>query len=185
MDDYVYCFEKLFDLVDYFVVNVSSPNTPGLRELQDKEPLTNLLTTLQDINRAKPQPKPLLLKIAPDLTPEQLDDIIEIAQNVGLSGLIGTNTTISRAGLSESHQMVEKIGAGGLSGAPVRDRSDEVVRVISEKSRGNVPVIGVGGIFNAAHARAKLDGGASLVQIYTGFIYEGPACVKRILKGIN
>ena len=184
VDDYVYCFEKLFDLVDYFVVNVSSPNTPGLRELQDKEPLTRLLSTLQEINQSKPAPKPLLLKIAPDLTPEQLDDIIEIAQEVKLSGLIGTNTTISREGLAEPADMVEQIGAGGLSGAPVRTRSTEVISTISHKSGGQVPVIGVGGIFTAADAKEKINAGASMVQVYTGFIYEGPACVKRILKGL-
>ena len=185
VDDYVYCFEKLFDLVDYFVVNVSSPNTPGLRELQDKEPLTKLLSTLQALNQKHSTPKPLLLKIAPDLTPTQLDDIIDIARDTKLSGLIATNTTISREGLAETKTEVDAIGAGGLSGAPVRSRATEVIGTIHKGSDGQIPVIGVGGIFDGKDAREKMKAGASLVQVYTGFVYEGPGCVKRILKGLN
>ena len=166
------------------MVNVSSPNTPGLRELQDKEPLTKLLTTLQEINQSKDHPKPLLLKIAPDLTEGQLDDIIGIAQETKLSGLIATNTTISREDLAEPIAVVEEIGAGGVSGAPVRTRASDVISTIHDKSEGQVKVIGVGGIFTAEHAREKLNAGAAMVQVYTGFIYEGPACVKRILKGL-
>ena len=185
VDDYVYCFEKLFDLVDYFVVNVSSPNTPGLRELQDKEPLTHLLSTLQKLNIAKPEPKPILLKIAPDLTHEQIDDIVDIVKDTGIAGLIGTNTTISREGLKESKDVVDEIGAGGLSGAPVRERSTEVLKEISDKAHRSFPVIGVGGIFNGQDAYEKIEAGADLVQVYTGFIYEGPTCVKRIIKGLS
>lgn len=183
-DDYVICFEKLFPYVDYFVVNVSSPNTPGLRELQEKEPLTQLLSTLQNLNRAKPKPKPILLKIAPDLSYAQLDDILEIAENTALAGLIVTNTTIERSGLKTSPEMLETIGAGGLSGAPVRKKSTEIIRYLAAKSSGKIPIIAVGGIDSPEAAREKLEAGASLVQVYTGLIYEGPDLVKRICKNI-
>ncbi|MFN7119691.1 MAG: quinone-dependent dihydroorotate dehydrogenase [Saprospiraceae bacterium] len=176
-EDYIFCFEKLFPYVDYFVVNVSSPNTPGLRALQEKEPLTQLLQTLQDLNRQKAQPKPILLKIAPDLTNEQLDDIVEIAGITGIAGVIATNTTISRNNLQEN---VEKIGAGGLSGKPLRQRSTEVIRYLYTQSQGRLIIIGVGGITSAEDAIEKLNAGASLVQIYTGLIYEGPLLIKRI-----
>ncbi len=183
-DDYVKSFNALFDYVDYFVVNVSSPNTPNLRELQEKEPLTQLLATLQDLNAKKEVRKPILLKIAPDLTNEQLDDIIEIVGGVKLDGVIATNTTISREGLKTSQEKVDAIGAGGLSGKPVKSRSTEVVRYLAEKSNKAFPIIGVGGIHSAEDALEKLDAGADLVQLYTGFIYEGPKLVKEINRAI-
>ncbi|NRT12856.1 quinone-dependent dihydroorotate dehydrogenase [Flavobacterium sp. 14A] len=176
--DYEICFDALYDYVDYFVVNVSSPNTPNLRALQDKEPLTQLLQTLQNKNVAKPKQKPILLKIAPDLTNEQLLDIIDIVAETKIAGVIATNTTISREGL----QSVNKSEMGGLSGKPLRDRATEVIRFLSEKSNKAFPIIGVGGIHTAEDALEKLDAGASLVQLYTGFIYEGPALVKAINK---
>lgn len=178
--DYEICFEALYNHVDYFVVNVSSPNTPGLRELQEKEPLIKLLQTLQDLNNLKDKPKPILLKIAPDLTSEQLLDIIEIVKATKIAGVIATNTTISREGL----QSINKIEAGGLSGKPLTKRSTEVIRFLSEKSNKSFPIIGVGGIHSAEDAIEKLEAGASLVQLYTGFIYEGPALVKAINKAI-
>ena len=184
LSDYKICFEALFDHVDYFVVNVSSPNTPNLRDLQEKEPLKKLLQSLQSDNQKKNNPKPILLKIAPDLTEGQLDDIIEIVKESGIAGVIATNTTISREGLNESKGRVEEIGAGGLSGAPVQKRSTEVIRYLSEKSNKAFPIVAVGGIFTAKDAKEKLDAGASLVQVYTGFIYEGPGMVKRINKGL-
>jgi dihydroorotate dehydrogenase len=174
--DYKICFEALFPYVDYFVVNVSSPNTPNLRELQDKEPLTELLTTLQTENLNRPLPKPILLKIAPDLTDEQLLDIIDIVQNTSIAGVIATNTTLSREGLHSPN----KSEIGGLSGKPLTHRSTEVIRFLHEKSKGSFPIIGVGGIHTAQDALDKLDAGASLIQLYTGFIYEGPQLVKDI-----
>jgi dihydroorotate dehydrogenase len=182
--DYVYCFEQLYDVVDYFVVNVSSPNTPGLRALQEKEPLTQLLQTLQQRNLTKAKPKPILLKIAPDLTNEQLDDIIEIVKNSGIGGVIATNTTISRDKLQTPAETVSVIGMGGLSGKPLRDRSTEVIRYLCKHSGNAFPVIGVGGIHSADDALEKLEAGASLVQLYTGFIYEGPELIKAINKAI-
>ena len=179
-DDYVICFEALYDYVDYFVVNVSSPNTPNLRELQEKEPLTKLLQTLQDLNLARPKQKPILLKIAPDLTDEQLLDIIDIVNTTKIAGVIATNTTISRAGL----QSENKAEVGGLSGKPLTSRSTEVIRFLSQKSNKSFPIIGVGGIHSAQEAIDKLEAGASLIQLYTGFIYEGPALVKAINKKI-
>lgn len=183
-DDYLHCFHQLFEVVDYFVVNVSSPNTPNLRDLQEKEPLKALLTTLQQANDKKPAPKPILLKIAPDLTEGQLDDVVEIVTESGIAGIIATNTTISRAGLATPEADVAAIGAGGLSGKVLTSRSTEVIRYLSKKTNGRVPIIGVGGIFNAADVREKLEAGASLVQVYTGFIYEGPGIVKNILKSL-
>ena len=183
-DDYVSSFNALFPYVDYFVVNVSSPNTPNLRELQEKEPLKQLLSALQDLNTQKEKRKPILLKIAPDLTNEQLDDIIEIAEEVKLDGVIASNTTISREGLKTPASEIEKIGAGGLSGKPVKNRSTEVIRYLVQKSNGKLTIIGVGGIHSAEDAIEKIDAGASLVQIYTGFIYEGPLLIKRINKAI-
>ena len=178
VSDYEICFDALYDYVDYFVVNVSSPNTPNLRELQDKEPLTNLLQTLQDKNAAKPVQKPILLKIAPDLTDEQLLDIIDIVKTTRIAGVIATNTTISRDGLvSENKQET-----GGLSGKPLTKRSTEVIRFLSEKSNKAFPIIGVGGIHTADDAIEKLEAGASLIQLYTGFIYEGPVLIKDINK---
>jgi dihydroorotate dehydrogenase len=184
VDDYVYSFNHLFDYVDYFVVNVSSPNTPNLRELQEKEPLKQLLLALKKENALKVNPKPILLKIAPDLTNEQLDDIVEIIDEVKLDGVIATNTTISREGLKTSKVTIESIGAGGLSGKPVKNRSTEVIRYLSKKSNKSFPIIGVGGIHSAEDAIEKLEAGASLIQLYSGFIYEGPALVKRINKAL-
>lgn len=178
--DYEICFEALFDYVDYFVVNVSSPNTPNLRALQDKEPLTELLQTLQNKNWAKPKQKPILLKIAPDLTDEQLLDIIDIVNETKIAGVIATNTTLSRGGLVSEN----KIETGGLSGKPLTKRSTEVIRFLAEKSNQSFPIIGVGGIHSADDALEKLAAGASLVQLYTGFIYEGPALVKAINKAV-
>ena len=183
-EDYLKAFEDLFPYVDYFVVNVSSPNTPGLRELQDKEPLTQLLTELKMANSLKSAPKPILLKIAPDLTDSQLDDIVEITQNTKIDGLIATNTTLARSPLNSSKEEIEEIGAGGLSGKPLTARSTEVIRYLHQKSGGSFPIIGVGGIYTAADAIEKLNAGASLVQVYSGFIYEGPAIVKNICNGI-
>lgn len=181
-DDYITCFEGLFPYVDYFVVNVSSPNTPNLRELQDKEPLTQLLKELQQLNAQKKKAKPILLKIAPDLNTSQLDDIVQIVMDSGIAGLIATNTTISREGLKSNASLTQEMG--GLSGKPVAERSTEVIRYITEKSNGKIPIIGVGGIHSADDAIEKLKAGASLVQIYTGFIYEGPALIKRINKAV-
>jgi dihydroorotate dehydrogenase len=178
--DYEICFETLYDYVDYFAVNVSSPNTPNLRALQDKEPLTQLLQTLQNKNLAKPKQKPILLKIAPDLTDEQLLDVIDIVKQTKIAGVIATNTTISREGLQSGN----KIEMGGLSGKPLTKRSTEVIRFLSEKSNKAFPIIGVGGIHSADDAIEKLEAGACLVQLYTGFIYEGPALVKAINKKI-
>lgn len=180
-DDYVKCFDALYEYVDYFVVNVSSPNTPGLRELQEKEPLTLLLTALMVRNKTKPVIKPILLKIAPDLTDAQLDDIIEIVQTTGIHGVIATNTTLDRSSLTSA---TETIGAGGLSGKPLKNRSTEIIRYIHQKSGGKITIIGVGGIENAEDAKEKLNAGASLVQIYTGMVYEGPGIVKNILKAL-
>ena len=170
VDDYVICFEALYDFVDYFVVNVSSPNTPNLRALQDKEPLMALLQTLQDLNNTKTKPKPILLKIAPDLTNEQLLDIIDIVNTTKIAGVIATNTTISREGI----QHPNKEEMGGLSGKPLAKRSTEVIRFLAEKSNKSFPIIGVGGIHSANDALEKIEAGADLVQLYTGFIYEGP-----------
>jgi dihydroorotate dehydrogenase len=178
VNDYEICFDALYDYVDYFVVNVSSPNTPNLRELQDKEPLTKLLQTLQDKNAAKPKQKPILLKIAPDLTDDQLLDIIDIVKTTQIAGVIATNTTISREGL----QSENKIEVGGLSGKPLTKRSTEVIRFLSEKSNKAFPIIGVGGIHTPEDAIEKLEAGASLVQLYTGFIYEGPGLIRDINK---
>ncbi len=178
--DYEICFDVLYNYVDYFVVNVSSPNTPNLRELQEKEPLTKLLQTLQNANLAKSKPKPILLKIAPDLTDTQLLDIIDIVVETKIAGVIATNTTLSREGLTSEN----KVETGGMSGKPMKNRSTEVIRFLSEKSNKAFPIIGVGGINSAEDAIEKLEAGASLIQIYTGFIYEGPALVKAINKKI-
>ena len=183
-EDYLACVDALHAHVDYFVVNVSSPNTPGLRELQEKEPLQRLLETLMAERSKRSIARPIFLKIAPDLTDEQLDDIVELVQAAGIAGVIATNTTISREGLSTPAEEVEQMGAGGLSGAPVRARSTEVIRYLHEQSKGAFPIIGVGGICGPEDAQEKLDAGASLVQVYSGLIHEGPALVKRINKGL-
>lgn len=184
-DDYIKCFEALHDVVDYFTVNVSSPNTPNLRALQDREPLEKLLHSLVQLNRKKAAPKPILLKIAPDLNDSQLDDIIAIVKNTGIDGIVATNTTISREGLRTDAATVSEIGAGGLSGRPVKERATEVIRYLHRHSGGSIPIIAVGGIQTAQDAQEKLDAGASLVQVYTGFIYEGPYIVKNICNGIT
>lgn len=183
-DDYVAAFDALAEVVDYFVVNVSSPNTPGLRELQDKKPLINLLQQVQARNLARAQPRPLLLKIAPDLTNSQLDDILEIAKETQLSGLVATNTTIGREGLATPAATVAAYGAGGLSGRPLRARATEVIAYLHRHSQGELPIIGAGGIHSAQDALEKLAAGASLVQLYTGFIYEGPALVSQINRAL-
>ena len=179
-EDYLYCFEHLAPYVDYFVVNVSSPNTPNLRSLQEKEPLQKLLTLLQEANGKLPKSKPILLKIAPDLTDEQLMDIIDIVEQTHIAGVIATNTTITREGLTSE----KKAETGGLSGRPLTQRSTEVIRFLAEKSQHRFPIIGVGGIHTPEDALEKLRAGASLVQIFTGFIYEGPSLIKRINKAI-
>ena len=184
-DDYEKCFRALYDYVDYFTVNVSSPNTPNLRALQEKEPLEKLLNRLQEVNKELGKPKPILLKIAPDLTLEQLDDIVDIVNSTKIQGIVATNTTIDRSGLKTPNEEVEAIGAGGLSGTPVREKATEVIRYIHKKSGGSIPIMAVGGIFTAEDAQEKLDAGASLVQIYTGFIYEGPMVVKNICSKLK
>jgi len=180
--DYELCFEALFEHVDYFAVNVSSPNTPNLRELQEKEPLKQLLSRLKERNSTKKHQKPILLKIAPDLTEEQLDDIIEIVDEVDLDGVIASNTTISRNNLQANANEIKRIGNGGLSGKPVKDRSTQVIRYLKENARRAFPIIGVGGINSPEDAMEKINAGASLVQLYTGFIYQGPALIRRINK---
>ena len=180
LEDYNICFDALFPFVDYFVVNVSSPNTPNLRALQDREPLTALLSALKASNSMKSTPKPILLKIAPDLTNEQLDDIVQIIDDTQIDGVIATNTTIYRDGLTSKN----KDEIGGLSGKPLSQRSTEVIRYLSAKSKNSFPIIGVGGIHSVQEKKKKLDAGASLLQIYTGFIYEGPSLIKAINKAI-
>jgi len=184
LDDYALCMDALYPVVDYFVVNVSSPNTPGLRELQEKEPLRKLLSFVKSRMAANLKPKPVLLKIAPDLTVEQLDDVIEILKETKTDGVIATNTTISRDGLETYKETVGQIGAGGLSGKPLRNRSTEVIRYLRRELGPDYPIIGVGGIMSVQDALEKLDAGADLIQIYTGFVYEGPGFVKRILKAL-
>ncbi len=184
VDDYLFCFEYLFNYVDYFVVNVSSPNTPNLRDLQEKEPLKRLLSEVQKANRKKGKPKPILLKIAPDLTVGQLDDIVEIVLETKISGVIATNTTIDRSLLTTDARQVEAIGTGGVSGRVLAKRSTEVIRFLAKQSNNAFPIIGVGGIFSAKDAIDKLEAGASLVQIYSGMIYEGPGLIKKINKGL-
>jgi dihydroorotate dehydrogenase len=201
--DYEICFKALYSYVDYFVVNVSSPNTPGLRELQEKESLRKILTNLQKINSSivngslsikdpgdkgthspfpihHSQPKPILLKIAPDLTQEQIDDVIDLAEEIKLDGLVVSNTTIDRTKLVTDKSIVKKIGAGGVSGLPAKARSTEIIQYISQKTNGRLPIIGSGGIFTGQDAKEKIEAGAGLVQVWTGFIYEGPGIVKNI-----
>ncbi|MFN5441887.1 MAG: quinone-dependent dihydroorotate dehydrogenase [Flavobacteriia bacterium] len=183
-NDYLTCFEALFPYVDYFVVNVSSPNTPNLRALQEKEPLQDLLLRLQELNKQQSQPKPILLKIAPDLSNSQIDEIIEIVTYTKIAGLIVANTTISREGLRTPAAQIEQMGAGGISGKPVTLRATEMVKYIHEQSNGKIPMMAVGGIHTAQDALDKLAAGATLVQLYTGFIYEGPALVKAINRAL-
>lgn len=185
VNDYIFCFNELFEVVDYFVVNVSSPNTPGLRELQEKKPLSNILNTLMAENKKRPARKPILLKIAPDLTEEQLTDIIDIVEETQIDGVIATNTTIDRSDLITSESEVSAIGAGGLSGEPVQSKSTDVIRFLHQKSKGSFPIIGVGGINSGESALEKIEAGASLVQVYSGFIYEGPTLIGAINKCIS
>lgn len=180
VNDYLTCFDTLFEVVDYFVVNVSSPNTPNLRDLQEKAPLLALLKTLQERNRSYPSSKPILLKIAPDLSESQLKEIVEIVDEAQIAGIIATNTTISREGLRSK----DRAENGGLSGAPLTKRALEVVRFLAKESDGRFPIIGVGGIMSAKDALDQLDAGASLVQLYSGFIYEGPKLIEEINRAL-
>ncbi len=182
--DYEICFIALHPYVDYFVVNVSSPNTPGLRELQEKESLRKIFSVLQQHPLNRENPKPILLKIAPDLEKEQLDDVIDLAQEIHIDGLVASNTTISRKSLITPQSTLEHIGAGGVSGLPVKNRSTYIIQYIHQKTNGSIPIIASGGIFTAHDAKEKINAGASLVQVWTGFIYEGPGIVKKICKGI-
>lgn len=182
IEDYCHSFEALFDLVDYFVLNVSCPNIANLTKLQDKDELLELLRAIQKLNQSKPAPKPVLLKIAPDLNERQLDEIIEIVFETGLNGIIATNTTTSRIGLKTASKKVEKVGNGGLSGSPLTNRSTEVIKYIYTRSDGKIPIIGVGGILTPQDALEKIQAGASLIQVYTGFVYYGPFLAKRINK---
>jgi dihydroorotate dehydrogenase len=180
--DYETCFRGLHPHVDFFVVNVSSPNTPGLRALQEKSSLQKILTHLQGLNVQFEVQKPILLKIAPDLEWEQIDDVIDLAVEIKLDGLVATNTTINRTGLQIDEAHIQKFGPGGLSGKPVQNRSNEIVQYIHQKTNGSIPIIGSGGIFTGTDAKAKMGSGASLVEVWTGFIYEGPFIVKRICR---
>lgn len=182
--DYEICFRELFNVVDYFVVNVSSPNTPGLRALQEKDALHKILSHLQTINQQQPHPKPLFLKIAPDLTLEQVNDVVDLAREIHLDGLVVSNTTISREQLQTTQQELDAIGAGGLSGAPLRQRATELVEYITKQSNSEIPIIASGGIFSGPDAREKMDAGACLVQVWTGFIYVGPTIAKDICKSL-
>lgn len=184
IEDYLKVFSELYPYVDYFAVNVSSPNTENLRSLQDKEPLLELLQSILQLNHSYDPPKPILLKIAPDLSPMQLDDIISIALDLKLDGIIATNTTVSRDGLNSEAKLVSKIGAGGLSGKPLTSRSTEIIRYLHQGLGGKIPIIGVGGIHTKEEALEKLDAGASLIQLYTGFIYEGPNLIEDIKQAL-
>lgn len=183
--DYEKCFNALHEYVDYFVVNVSSPNTPGLRELQEKDSLRKILGQLKIKNEELRIKRPILLKIAPDLNTEQLDDVIDLAMEIKLDGLVATNTTINRTGLITHNSQLTKIGAGGLSGLPVKERSTEIVSYIHQKTNGQIPIIASGGIFTGEDAKDKINAGASLVQVWTGFIYEGPSIVKKICNSLS
>jgi dihydroorotate dehydrogenase len=183
--DYEICFLELFPWVDYFVVNVSSPNTPGLRELQGKESLRKILTRLQQSEPQQKNPKPILLKIAPDLGLEQVDEVLELAMEIQLNGLVVSNTTVSRTGLKTDPQELERIGAGGLSGKPLQQRSSELIKYITAKTANRLPIVASGGIFNGQDAMEKINAGAGLLQVWTGFIYEGPAIVKKIITSLK
>jgi dihydroorotate dehydrogenase len=184
-EDYIIGFEKLFAFVDYFTVNISSPNTPNLRDLQEKEPLKNLLSELQKLNSQKPVRKPILLKISPDLTFEQIDDILEVIAETKIDGIVATNTTISREGLISEKSEIEKIGNGGLSGKPLKNKATEIIRYIAEKTKHRLPIIGAGGIMTPEDAMEKIKAGAWLIQLYTGFIYEGPELIQKINQKIS
>ena len=185
VEDYAKVFEGLYDFADYFVVNVSCPNISDLSHLQDREQLQGILQRLQGIRSARSPQKPVLVKISPDLNNKQIDDVIDLIREYKMDGIIATNTTILREGLSSDAQMVEKIGKGGLSGSPVRKRSTDIIRYIHDKTAGSLPIIGVGGIMSSQDAREKLEAGASLVQVYTGFVYEGPGIVKNINRSLS
>jgi dihydroorotate dehydrogenase len=183
--DYEICFTTLHNYVDYFVVNVSSPNTPGLRALQEKEALRKILGNLQTINATKEKPKPILLKIAPDLSKDEINDVVDLALEIKLDGLVASNTTIYRKLPNTSPRVLEKLGLGGLSGLPLKNKSTDVIKYITKKTNGQIPIIASGGIFTAADAKEKIAAGASLIQVWTGFIYEGPSIVKNICNGIK
>jgi dihydroorotate dehydrogenase len=180
--DYLVSFEKLYDHVDYFAVNVSSPNTPGLRELQGKDELKKIFDGLLDFRERQKSTKPVALKIAPDLNPHQIEDIVTLVKELNIDAIIATNTTISRSGLKSNEMLLQQ--TGGLSGKPVKEASTSVIKQIKSLSNGDIPIIGVGGIHNPEDAIEKMEAGASLVQLYTGFIYEGPSLVKRIKKSL-
>lgn len=182
--DYIRCFNDLHPYVDYFTVNVSCPNVSDLRELEDKDTLHKLLSELKKLNSTKQKPKPILLKISPDLSFSQIDDTLNVIKETGIDGIVAVNTTTSRDNLSYSDEYIKKIANGGLSGKPLKDRSTEIIKYISDKTDGKLPIIGVGGIMNEEDALEKIKAGASLVQIYTGFIYEGPGLVKKINQAI-
>jgi dihydroorotate dehydrogenase len=183
--DYEICFNELHDTVDYFVVNVSSPNTPGLRDLQQKDSLKKILTNLQQINQTKSIQKPLLLKISPDLNEHDLDDVIDLAMEIKLDGLVAANTTISRNNLITSQKEIDKIGAGGLSGKPLREEATRITNYIHQRTKETIPIISSGGIFSANDAKEKLENGAALIQVWTGFIYEGPGIVKKACQSLK
>lgn len=185
IDDYIICFKKLFDYVDYFVVNVSSPNTPNLRELQEKDQLFELLNSLQLINKKKDKPKPILLKIAPDLNESQLLDVLTVVEQSDIAGIISSNTTIDRNMLQSDPKLVEDMGAGGLSGKPILKKSNEVLSFLQKNNKTKIPIIAVGGIHSAEDAMSKLRQGADLVQLYTGFVYEGPGLIASIRKAVS
>lgn len=182
--DYEICFRALHLYVDFFVVNVSSPNTPGLRELQEKDSLKKILAHLQSLNSNFEIQRPILLKIAPDLSWQQIDDVIDLAKEINLDGLVATNTTISREKLQTANHKLQTIGAGGLSGKPLQNRSTEIIQYINNKTGGSIPIIACGGIFNGNDAKEKMSAGAKLVEVWTGFIYEGPMIAKRICKDL-
>jgi dihydroorotate dehydrogenase len=182
--DYIESLNVLYDHVDYFVVNISSPNTPNLRKLQSKEPLMELLSILKKEIQVKPVKKPLLLKIAPDLTDGELNDIAEIINHLKLDGVVATNTTVSRSGLVSETDKIRSIGDGGLSGRPLHQRSTEIIHFLKNNLKPDIPIIGVGGIMSVDDAMEKLEAGATLLQVYTGFIYEGPFLIKNIKKAL-
>ncbi len=184
VNDYVYCFENLFDYVDYFVVNVSCPNITDLKELQDQKKLINILNDLQKINKLKQNPKPILLKVSPDLNNKQLDEVIEIVSKTKIDGVVATNTSVTRNNLFTNKKIIEQIGNGGLSGKAIRERATEVIRYLAQESGKAFPIIGVGGIFTAEDATEKFEAGADLVQVYTGFVYEGPFIARKINKAL-
>jgi dihydroorotate dehydrogenase len=184
VSDYEKCFEALYNHVHFFIVNVSSPNTPGLRELQNKEPLIQLLSRLKKLNQEKPYEKPIFLKIAPDLNDSQLEDIVEIIQKTSIAGVVATNTTTTRDHLKTNPITVNKLGEGGLSGKPLRERSTEIIKFLRKRLDDNFIIIGVGGIHSVQDALEKFKAGASLIELYTGFIYEGPTLIRNIKKNL-